>query len=184
MHVDVERCTYWRASLQIDAHRWTSIIQNESSPGSLIDIKVLLPNEDTSWEISVRRTIQQEFVDTSSLPSEKVKLYEDISEESLKAFDVLLPMDYPRVCVPVFWLVHLDNRISGTMKSILVARFLQPCWTRSLITLRPGECSKTMNVYIEDGRLRFGLGAVEREFQRPLIPQILKIPKTGKGAPL
>lgn len=115
MHVDVESCTYWRASLQVDAHTWTSIVQNEQSPSTLIDIKVLLPDEDTRWEISVRRTIQHEYMDTSRLPSEKVKLDDDIDEESLRAFDLLNPVDCYDVRVPLY-LVHLvDQRQNMTI---------------------------------------------------------------------
>lgn len=102
MHVDAESCTYWHASLQVDAHTWTSIVQNENIPGALIDIKVLLPNEETGWEISVRRTIQQVFEDVSALPSEKVKLGDDISEESLRAFDRQYLVKHCDVCVLYF----------------------------------------------------------------------------------
>lgn len=184
MHVDVESCTYWRASLQVDAHTWTSIVQNEQSPGTLIDIKVLLPDEDIRWEISVRRTIQHEYMDTSRLPSEKVKLDDDIDEESLRAFDVLNSVDCYGVRVPLY-LVHLVDQSRQPMKLILVAPFPRLCWTKSLITLKPGECSETTNGYLGNGRIC--LRIVESHF--PMIRKIyqntralFRLPESDKHA--
>lgn len=171
MHVDAESCTYWRGSLQVDAHRWASIIQNENTPGTLIDIKVLLPDEGTRWEVSVRRTIQHGFQDTSGLPSEKVKLGDDIREESLRAFDVLYPVNGSGVSMPLFCsLAHFDDQSRGR-RSILVARFLHLCWTESSITLKHDECSKATIVRLGEDGLHTGLDVVFR---------IIVIPKTRK----
>lgn len=177
MHVDAESCTYWRASSRVDAERWTSIVQNENSSGNLIDIKVLLPDEDTSWEVSVSRTIRQEYVDISGLPSEKVSR-DDVSEESLAAFDMCYSIPNSDVCVLLFWLVHFDDQVRRPMNSTFSKRILQLWSTELLITLKPGECSNTTKTHLRRSQLCFGLD-VEHEFQGTVVSLILKIPKVA-----